>query len=121
MDEQERATVSQTLLKEFYPLAAQTCNNPEATQQVLFDFLVVAIQQGFNAAEAIAVLTQRPGGLLLKLGNFYGSQDLKGFVEYLKGLEVRDLYTAAGVPAERDFEKDPASGKWRLKATNTQP
>jgi hypothetical protein len=119
MDAQEKQTIGDTLNREYYQLALQSGGDLAAARQAVFDYFAVGIQQGLTVADAVNFLTQRPGGLFTRLGNVLARHEIGQLAEEVKRVDVGELYAAAGVSPERDFEKDPDTGKWRPRMASS--
>lgn len=83
---------------------------------VTFEFFSNAVRAGLTPSEIVDdMLTAENSGILAKPEFQSNATTTVALIDYIKIMDVPEIYRAAGVPLERDFYKDPMTGKWQPK------
>ncbi|MDF9834351.1 hypothetical protein M2103_002597 [Ereboglobus sp. PH5-5] len=88
--------------------------NIEEAKAALFVFFSQAVRAGLKPSDAFDMLTGNGG--ILHRPEFQLSPDAGALIEFIKRMDVGEIYADAGVPPERDFCQDATTGEWSPKA-----
>lgn len=88
-------------------------------QAALFEFFTHGLRTGLTIPEVFDMLTCENG--ILYSQAFQSSPHAKAIIDYIKTMDVGDVYNAAGVSPERDFEWDSSAEKWKPKDEGKVP
>jgi hypothetical protein len=95
-------------------IGAKLCYVIQA-RAVTFEFFSNAVRAGLTVQDISAMLMAKNVGILTRPEfQAHGSTTIN-LIDYIKAMDVPELFKAAGVPLERDFCKNPTTGKWQPK------
>jgi hypothetical protein len=95
-------------------IGAKLCYVIQA-RAVMLEFVAHAVRAGLTIPDIFAMLTDPKGGILTRPEIQSHAGTAVNLIDYIKAMDVPEIYQAAGVPLERDFCQDPATGKWQPK------
>jgi hypothetical protein len=103
-------------LREHYAKAigAKLCYLIQA-RAVTFEFFSNAVRAGLTIQELFDMLTAKNVGILTRPEFQSHGATTIGLIDYIREMDVPEVFKAAGVPLERDFYKNPVTGKWQPK------
>ncbi len=93
-------------------IGAKLCYLIQA-RAVTFEFFSNAVRAGLTIPEIFDMLMAKNVGILNRPEFQSHGATTIGLIDYIRAMDVPEVFEEAGVPLERDFCKNPATGKWQ--------